>query len=277
MLQEQRNAQRWYEQRVARANVRAHQRLGEQATAQTNNRPLVYVLIVIFVFQALLLGCATVFLGTLVLFNGANLLVRAQELERFSTALNQITPVPTSLPPTDSPTATPMPPSTLEPTATVAPIVALPTQTPTIVPGFPLPTPTGAAPAPEVQAYLNQALAPVNTVATTVGSLTPMLQTPNLNDPLWVDTMRSQLTIIRSALDALQLIQAPPTLFDMHNGLLNALTDCRTATTLYASALDNRNSDSFINDSIYFSRCTAALTEPTRRLQELMATTTATP
>lgn len=266
--------------RIARFSPLARRRYALLRENQRTDGQFSYALIIVILFQTMLMGCAILFLATLVFFNVADFFFRSQELDRLSTALLQLTPVVAQS--IVSPIEEPSPTATAEPTATLFPTPELIEATPTLaVPtpfeqptALPFPTDTPFAPpptqaiiAPDLQAYVGQVFTPADNLANAVNTLAQLVQNPNLNDQPWLDNATFQLGVLQSSLGALEFIQPLPGAVDLHNTLINVLTDCRTASSFLTEALNNRDPNQLSNATVYIQNCNTLIAPPVQQIR----------
>ena len=262
--------------RTARVTSRLRYRYTAQQATDNQGGRLSYALLIIILFQTLVLGLIAFFLGLLLLLNFGNLLYRppssadgAAGLPRTptpsATTLATATVTNTIAPPTavvqSAPTETPVP----TPTAANGPSPLAP-PTATLPPAPPAP----AAISQELQGYANQVLPLLNNLQGALDQLRALVQNPNINDQPWVDNVKTQISSIQTNQATLQTIQAPPAAVEIHNGLLNALTACRTAADSLSAGIGNHDANSLATATPYTQRCFTQFPEAAGRVHTLL-------
>lgn len=263
--------------RAARVTSMPRYRYMTQPAADNHGGRLSYALLIIILFQTLVLSLIALFLGLLLFLNFGNLFYRPPSDADVAAILLR-TPTPAASMPI-TPTVT----ATITATNTLAPPTAVEQATPTetLVPTpdtagngpSPLAPPTPPAPnalSPELQIYANQVLPLLNNLQGALDQLRALAQNPNLNDQAWVDHVRTQLTSIQTNQTALQTTQAPPVVLDIHNGLLNALTACRTGADILSAGIGNRDANSIAAATPYTQSCFVQFPEAANRIHTLL-------
>jgi hypothetical protein len=178
------------------------------------------------------------------------------------------TPTPA---PTLAPTDTPMPTNTPIPTATPTKVFPTPTRVfPTATP-LPTHTPIPAGPSDEVQSYLLEAAAKLESMGVALGDLGTLLQNPRWWDEDWVVVVRVYMGIIQLRHEELAAMDVPPEMAELHSALLDATGDFYAAMDHLSRGIDNLNVADVETAAALMAKANKKLENPQRALEEYLA------
>jgi hypothetical protein len=176
------------------------------------------------------------------------------------------TPKPTKTP---WPTQTPRPTNTVRPTDTPQPeptdtSTSADTPTPTDTP-----VPTKGIPI-EVQLYVLEVAEKGTMLGEAIGALGELMLDPQFGSDAWVLNAGAQVAAVRLSYEALEEMDVPPEMEELHKEILDATGDCYEAMDYLVSGLDNASVEDLEIAAGLIESCGEAQSEVSEKMEEYL-------